>query len=140
AAPGWMHGDDGHFGSVQHVELFGPFPSRPKINDVVGVMNKAATQDVAGVLVWPVIRAMLRRGHAPDASTARAVALVDDWVRHGATTNGRPAGGPIPFAGAAVFDAAYSHIFDAVMKPRYGSLLPAFETLLGRDPSYIDKD
>jgi acyl-homoserine lactone acylase PvdQ len=140
AAPGWMHGDDGHFGSVQHVELFGPFPKRPRINDVVGVMNKAATQDVAGVLVWPVIRAMLRRGHAPDAATAQAVALVDDWVRHGATTNGRPAGGPIPFAGAAVFDAAYAHMFDAVMKPRYGSLLTAFENLLGRDPSYIDKD
>jgi hypothetical protein len=125
---------------VQHVELFGPFPNHPKINDVVGVMNKAATQSDAGLLVWPVIRAMLRRGHAPDAATARAVSLVDDWVGHDAPTIGRPAGGPIPFAGAAVFNAAWPHIFDAVMAPRFGSLLPAFESLLGRDPSYVDKD
>jgi hypothetical protein len=135
-----MAGDDGHFGSVQRVELFGPFPKRPKINDVVGVMNKAATQDVGGVLVWPVIRAMLRGGHAPDAATSRAVSLVDAWVRHGSPTVGRPAGGPIPYAGAAVFRAAWPHIFDTVMGPRYGTLLGAFENLLGRDFSYVDKD
>jgi hypothetical protein len=140
AAPGWMHGDDGHFGSVQHVALFGPFPPRARINDVVGVMNKAATQDVMGVLVWPVIRAMLRRVKAPDAQTKNAVALVDAWTRAGSPTVGSPAGGPIPYPGAAVFDAAWPHIFDAVMVARLGSLLGPFETLLGRDPSYVDKD
>ena len=140
AAPGYMHGDDDHYGSVQHVELFGPFPKHPKINDVVGVMNKAATQDATGVLVWPIIRAMLKRGHAPDAATANAVALIDNWVRHGAPTIGSPAGGPIPYAGAALLRAAYPHIFDAVMTPQLGSVLPAFESLLGRDPSYVDKD
>jgi acyl-homoserine lactone acylase PvdQ len=140
AAPGWMHGDDAHYGSVQHVELFGPWPKHPRINDVVGVMNKAATQDAAGVLVWPVIRAMLSRGRAPDAQTARAVALIDAWVRHGAPTVGTPPGGPIPYVGAALFSAAWPHIFDAVMHPRLGSLLTAFENLLGTDPSYVDKD
>ncbi|MDQ6776332.1 MAG: penicillin acylase family protein, partial [Actinomycetota bacterium] len=140
AAPGWMHGDDAHYGSVQHVELFGPWPKRPRINDAVGVMNKAATQDSTGALVWPVIRAMLRRGRAPDAQTAGAVALIDNWVRHGAPTIGDPPGGPIPYAGAALFRAAWPHIFDAVMGPRYGTLLGPFEQLLGRDPSYVDKD
>jgi acyl-homoserine lactone acylase PvdQ len=139
-APGWMGGDDAHYGSVQHVELFGPWPKHPKINDVVGVMNKAATQDEAGVLVWPVIRAMLRRGRAPDAQTARAVSSIDNWVRHGAPTVGKPPGGPIPYAGAALLNAAWPHIFDAVMRPRLGTLLVAFENLLGRDPSYVDKD
>jgi acyl-homoserine lactone acylase PvdQ len=140
AAPGWMHGDDQHLGSVQHVELFGPWPRHPRVNDVVGVMNKAATQNVTGVVVWPVIRAMLRRGRAPDGQTARAVALIDNWVRHGAPTVGTPPGGPIPFAGAAVLDAAWPHIFDAVMRPRLQNLLGAFENLLGRDPSYVEKD
>jgi acyl-homoserine lactone acylase PvdQ len=140
AAPGWMHGDDAHYGSVQHVELFAPWPKRPRINDVVGVMNKAATQDETGVLVWPVIRAMLRRGKAPDAQTAAAVALIDNWVRHGAPTVGDPPGGPIPSPGAALLGAAWPHIFDTVMRPRYGELLGAFEVLLGRDPSYVDKD
>jgi hypothetical protein len=139
-APGWMGGDDAHYGSVQHVELFGPFPKHPKINDVVGVMNKAATQDATGVLVWPVIRAMLKRGHAPNAQTARAVSLINTWVRHGAPTVGNPAGGPIPYAGAALLNAAWPHIFDAVMGPRLRTLLGPFENLLGRDPSYVDKD
>ncbi len=140
AAPGWMHGDDQHLGSVQHVELFGPFPSRPRINDVVGVMNKAATQNETGVVVWPVVRAMLSRARAPDAQTARAVALIDNWVRHGAPTVGSPPGGPIPYAGAALLNAAWPHIFDAVMGPRLGNVLGPFENLLGRDPSYVDKD
>jgi acyl-homoserine lactone acylase PvdQ len=139
-APGWMGGDDQHYGSVQHVELFGPWPKHPKINDVVGVMNKAATQDATGVLVWPVIRAMLRHAPAPDAEAAKAVALIDTWVRNGAPTIGNPLGGPIPFAGAALLSAAWPHIFDAVMRPRLGSLLTAFENLLGNDPSYVDKD
>ena len=33
AAPGWMHGDDAHDGMVQHVELFGPWPKHPRVND-----------------------------------------------------------------------------------------------------------
>jgi acyl-homoserine lactone acylase PvdQ len=140
AAPGWMHGDDGHFGSVQHVELFGPVPKRPRINDVVGGMNKAATQDVMGVVVWPAIRAMLRRGNAPDAQTAKAVALIDAWARAGSPTVGSPAGGAIPYAGAAVFRSAWPHIFGAVMGARLGNLLGPFEELLGSDPSYVEKD
>jgi acyl-homoserine lactone acylase PvdQ len=140
AAPGWMHGDDAHYGTVQHVELFGPWPRHPRVNDVVGVMNKAATQDATGVLVWPIIRAMLRRGHAPDAQTASAVALIDNWVRHGAPRIGSPAGGPIPYAGAALLNAAWPHIFEAVMRPRLGNLISPFENLLGQDPSYVDKD
>ena len=140
AAPGWMHGDDQHYGSVDHVELFGPWPRRPRINDVVGVMNKAATQDASGALVWPVIRAMLRRAKSPDPQTANAVALIDAWVSRGAPTLGSPSGGPIPYSGAAVFRAAWPHIFDEVMGARLGKLLGPFEALLGRDPSYVDKD
>ena len=140
AAPGWMHGDDQHYGSVQHVELFGPWPKHPRINDAVGVMNQAATEDATAVLVWPVIRATLTHGRAPDAQTANAVGLIDDWVRHGAPTLGTPAGGPIPYPGAALLNAAWPHIFDAVMRPRLGNLLGAWEQLLGRDPSYVDKD
>ena len=39
-----------------------------------------------------------------------------------------------------MLNAAWPHIFDAVMRPRLGNLLGAFEDLLGRDPSYVDKD
>ncbi len=140
AAPGWMHGDDQHLGSVHRVELFGPYPRRPRINDVVGVMNNAATTDVMGALVWPVIRAILSRGKAPNAQTANAVQLIDKWVRRGAPTLGSPPGGHIPYSGAALFKAAWPHIFDAVMGARLGKVLGPFENLLGRDPSYVEKD
>ena len=99
-----------------------------------------AVQDVTGVMVWPVIRAMLGRARAPDAQTARAVQLIDNWVRNGAPTVGSPPGGSIPFAGAALLHVAWPHIFDAVMGPRLGSMLGPFESLLGRDSSYVDKD
>jgi hypothetical protein len=140
AAPGWMHGDNEHFGSVQRLELFGPWPAHPRINEVVGVMNKAATQDPTGALVWPVIRAMLSHARAPDAQVAGAAALVDNWVAHGAPTLGSPPGGPVPYAGAAVLGAAWPHIFTAVMGPRLGSLLGPFIALLGQNPQYVDKD
>jgi acyl-homoserine lactone acylase PvdQ len=140
AAPGWMHGDDQHLGSVQHVELFGPWPGRPRINDAVGVMNKAATQNLAAAVVWPLIRAMLRRAKTPNDQTASAVALIDNWVRRGAPTLGSPPGGPIPYPGAALFQAVWPRIFDAVMGARLGTLLAPFENLLSRDPSYVAKD
>jgi hypothetical protein len=103
-------------------------------------MNKAATQDVKGVVVWPLIRDMLGRARAPDAQTARALALIDNWVRHGAPTVGAPAGGPVPYAGDAVLNAAWPHIFAAVMGPRLGKVLGPFVGLLGTDPSHVEKD
>jgi acyl-homoserine lactone acylase PvdQ len=139
-APGFMGGDDAHYGSVQHVELFNRFPKRPRINNVVGVMNNAAGEDQNGYLVWPVIRAMLRRAGAPDARTRRAVAFVDAWQHRGAPVLGKPAGGPIPYPGAAVFGAAWPRIFDAVMRPRYGKTLTELENVTGREASFVDKD
>ena len=120
-APGWMPGDDQHLGIVQHVSLFGPWPGRPHINDVVGVMNQAATQDATGVLAWPVIRAMLRRGHAPDAQTAGAV-VTRRHVASGRLTHGRQSGRrPDPLRRRRGARAAWPYIFKAVMGPRYGS-------------------
>ena len=80
-------------------------------------MNKAATQDVIGSEVWPVIRAVLRRGTAPDALTARAAELVDEWSRAGGSRLGDPPGGPIPYPGAAVLTRSRAHLSDAVLEP-----------------------
>src|SRR5262249_53828299 len=41
SAPGFMHGDDEPYGSVQHVELFSRFPRRVRLTDDVGIMNRA---------------------------------------------------------------------------------------------------
>ncbi len=58
SAPGFMHGDDTPLGSVHRVELFDDFPRRVTLAEDVGVMNRAATQDVRSP-VWPVVSKVL---------------------------------------------------------------------------------
>ena len=68
SAPGFMHGDDEPYGSVQRVENFDQWPAQPQITDNVGIMNRAATEDVRSS-VWPIISRVLRSpGPAPDAA------------------------------------------------------------------------
>ena len=85
SAPGFMHGDDEPYGSVQRVELFDKLPAKPRrCADVVGIMNRAATEDVRSP-VWPVDQqgagdAARRRAPAP----RRSKTILDDWVRRDA--------------------------------------------------------
>ena len=66
SAPGFMHGDDEPYGSLHRVELFDRFPRRPRLTDDVGIMNRAATEDVRSP-VWPIVSRVLRTGRAPSA-------------------------------------------------------------------------
>ena len=59
-----MHADDEPFGSVHRVEMFNRFPALAQITDNVGIMNRAATQDVRSP-VWPVVSRVLRTATAP---------------------------------------------------------------------------
>ena len=68
SAPGFMHGDDEPYGSVQRVELFDQWPKRAQITDNVGIMNRAATEDVRSP-VWPVVSQGASR--RPGAERAR---------------------------------------------------------------------
>ncbi len=122
-APGWLQGDNVRsYGSVHRVELFKGFPRRTTLEDVAGIMNRAATQDLRTVEVWPVIRAVLGSSPAPDARTAQAVALVDAWRRNGASRIDRDLDGKIDDPGAAVMDTAFVPIADAVMRPVLGPI------------------
>jgi acyl-homoserine lactone acylase PvdQ len=127
-APGWMQGDNVHtYGSVHRVELFKGFPRRTRLEDVASIMNRAATQDLRTVELWPVIRAVLGSSPAPDVRTAQAVALVDAWRRNGASRIDRDLDGKIDDPGAAVMDTAFVPIADAVMRPVLG---PVTEELM----------
>jgi hypothetical protein len=66
SAPGFMHGDDEPYGSVHRLELFDRFPRPPRLTDDVGIMNRAATEDVRSP-VWPIVSRVLRTGRAPSA-------------------------------------------------------------------------
>lgn len=83
AAPGYMHGDDSPYGSVHRVELFDRWPWRPTLADTVGIMNRAATEDVRAP-VWPVVSRLLRTGPPPSPLAGRVVDVLDDWVERDA--------------------------------------------------------
>jgi acyl-homoserine lactone acylase PvdQ len=143
AAPGFMHGDDEPYGSVHRVELFDGFPRRPRLVDVVGIMNRAATEDVRSP-VWPVVSAVLRRGPAPNARDRRVVEILNDWVRRDAPRLDTDGDGLYDEAGPALMDAVWRPIADAVMGPVFGDLLEDLDDVRGlggpSGQSYVDKD
>jgi len=145
------------YGSVQRVELLRPALASTRkhtLAGVTGAANAAATQDLRVTDVWPSIRAVLRTGTAPSARAEAAVTLVDAWRVAGASRIDRELDGKIDDPGAAVLDAAWPRLADAVMSPVLGPLVDRLALLHGRsdDPGpsgsayisgwygYVDKD
>lgn len=143
SAPGFMHGDDSPFGSVHRVELFDQFPGRVTLANDVSVMNRAATEDVRSP-VWPVVSQVLHSGAAPNALDAKVVDVLDDWVRRDAPVLDADNSGQNDDAGAAVMDALWTPIADAVMRPVFGDLTGELDNIRGlgslSGESYVDKD
>jgi acyl-homoserine lactone acylase PvdQ len=155
-APGWQPGDDNHnYGSIHRVQMFNPWPNRVRIQDVVSIMNRAATQDLRATLVWPDIRAVLAGGPAPDALTAQAADLITAWSNRGGSRLDSDLDGKIDDPGAAVMDTAWNGIANAVMSPILGPLTTDLASLETRDGApytgngssfgggwygYVDKD
>ena len=145
------------YGSVHRVELLRPALAvrrKHTLAGVTGAMNAAATQDLRATDVWPAIRAVLRTGTAPSARAEAAVGLVDSWRGVGSSRIDRDLDGKIDDPGAAVLDAAWPRLADAVMSPVLGPLVDRLARLMGRsdDPAskgsayisgwygYVDKD
>jgi hypothetical protein len=143
SAPGFLPGDDEPYGSVQHVELFAPFPRRVRLTDDVGIMNRAATEDDRA-LVWPEVSRVLRTGSAPSARDQQVVDLLDDWVRRDAPRLDANNDGLYDEAGPAIMDAVGRPIVEAVMRPVFGDLLGDLNSVRGLGGgtglSYVDKD
>ena len=143
SAPGFMHGDDEPYGSVQRVENFDQWPADPRITDVVGIMNRAATEDVRSS-AWPVISRALRRGRAPSARDRQVVALLDDWVERDAPRIDVDGDGKYDEAGPVIFDGVWRPLVDAVLSPVLGDLTDDLDNVRNLDglegASYVDKD
>jgi hypothetical protein len=143
AAPGFMAGDDDPLGSVHRVELFNGFAPDVQLNQDVGVMNRAATEDVRAP-VWPVVSQVLHTGPAPNALDAQVVATLDDWVRRAAPRVDANNDGTYDDAGPTIMDAAWKPIATAVMQPVFGPLTSNLDDLQGlgslSGESYVDKD
>ncbi|MEO8966709.1 MAG: penicillin acylase family protein [Solirubrobacteraceae bacterium] len=149
-APGWGAASDNYaLGAVHRVSLYRGFFHGMHENDDVSIMNRAATEDLRTVAVWPIIRRMLRGGRAPSRLAAEAVALIDRWRARGSSRLDRNLDGRIDAPGAAVMDAAWNGIAEAVMRPVLGPLTANLAQLIPTsstpsfDPGwygYVSKD
>jgi len=129
-APGWgAASDQWEQGPIHRVQLFKGFKEGMSESDDASIMNKAATQDLRAVEIWPTIEEVLNKpGPEPSALAKSAVKLIRKWVAKGASRYGKE--GPKAPA-AAILDAAWTPIGEAVLSPVLGSLLPEFESLAG---------
>jgi acyl-homoserine lactone acylase PvdQ len=149
SAPGFMHGDDEPYGSVHRVELFDKWPWAPKLTDVVGIMNRAATEDVRSP-VWPVISKVLRTGPAPSARDQQVVDVLDEWVGRDAPRLDADGDTRYDDAGPAIMDAlwdtnaAWPSLGEVVLGDRLGGLTADVNSVRGlggaSGQSYVDKD
>ncbi len=145
------------YGPVQRVDLLWIATQRRQkhtLATLVGAMNLAATQDLRVVRVWPSVRGVLDRGTPPTDRARRAALLVDDWLGRGGSRLDVNLDGKIDAAGAAVLDAAWTPLGDAVFNPVLGGLVADLERVALRDDaparggssyiagwySYLDKD
>ncbi len=123
------------YGSVHRVDLLTAAVAGRKKHSLVSVtaaMNKAATQDLRALRVWPVIRDVLRTAPGPSARAEAAAALLDSWRAAGSSRLDRELDGKIDDPGAAVMDAAWPRLADAVMSPVLGPLVDELARLHGR--------
>jgi acyl-homoserine lactone acylase PvdQ len=143
SAPGFMHGDDEPYGSVQRVEMFDQWPRKARIRNVVGIMNRAATEDVRSP-VWPVVSQVLNTGPAPSPLDQQVVDLLDAWVADDAPRVDADGNGDFDSAGPTIMDDLWRPIADAVMQPVLGDLLDDVNAVRGlggaSGESYVDKD
>ena len=149
-APDWGAASDNYtYGSVHRVQLYAGFHAGMHQNDDASIMNRAANQDLRAVRVWQVIGEAIAGGPAPTALAQQAANLVSAWVSSGASRLGDDATGKIDDPGAAILDAAWSPIADAVLAPVLGDLTNQLASLNPRDSNpafdggwygYVDKD
>jgi acyl-homoserine lactone acylase PvdQ len=145
------------FGAVQRMELIrAELAKRSKhtLATAAAALNAAATQDLRVLHVWPLIRAVLRTGPAPTARAEEAAALVTSWGAAGGSRLDRDLDGKIDVPGAAVLDAAWPALANAVLSPVLGPLVDRLHELHPRsddpDPGgsaylsgwygYVEKD
>jgi acyl-homoserine lactone acylase PvdQ len=120
-APEWGAASDNYdYGAVHRVQLYTGFKSGMTEADDVSIMNRAATQDLRAVKVWPVILKVLEGGKAPSKLAEEAANLVTTWAASGASRVGVKEPGRPENPGAAVLDQAWRGIGEAVLGPELG--------------------
>jgi acyl-homoserine lactone acylase PvdQ len=128
-APEWGAASDQYsYGPIQRVQMYRGFTTGMNEASDAGIMNRAANEDLRGLDVWPTIKEVLATGPAPSKLAEEAVNMVSAWSATGASRMGinRPSA-----PAAAVIDAVWTPIGEAVLGPVLGSLLPEFKSMVG---------
>ncbi|HVI35481.1 MAG TPA: penicillin acylase family protein, partial [Gaiellales bacterium] len=118
--------DQWSYGSIQRVDLLNRNTNAHAKNTLAtltGAMNAAATQDVRTIEFLPVLAQVLKGSAAPSARSQRMLALLEAWRAHGGSRLDRNLDGKIDDPGAAIMDAAWPRLADAVMTPVLGQPL-----------------
>ena len=92
-------------------------------------MNAAATQDLRAVDVVPELAVALRGAAPPSPRARQMLSLLQAWRSDGASRLDRDLDGKIDDPGAAIIDAAWPRIADAVMGSVLGPQLNELATL-----------
>ncbi len=132
-APEWgAASDNWAYGPIHRSQLFTGFAEGMTEASDVSIMNKAATQDLRAVAVWPTIEEVLNSpGPAPSALALEARKTIAKWVKQGASRYGKE--GPKAPA-AAILDTAWTPIGEAVLKPVLGEgLTNELKGIIGPD-------
>ncbi len=151
-APGWGAASDNYdYGPIQRVQMYNGFTNKETEAGDVSIMNKAATEDLRATMIWPVIQRVLEATEAPTPLAKEADKVMNKWIKKGASLYGveQP-----KEPGAAVMDAVWAPLAEAVMSPVLGEVLPEFRSIVGIDDrpnsagssfgggwyGYVDKD
>jgi acyl-homoserine lactone acylase PvdQ len=136
-AVGWTAADDEWaYGSVYRSLLLQHAVARRSthsLGSLVAAMNRAATQDLRSAADLPAIKAVLQTGSAPSPREQQMLDLLDRWRTEGSSRLDRDLDGKIDAPGAAIMDAAWPRIADAVMSPVLGPQLADLASLISRD-------
>jgi hypothetical protein len=108
---------------------------RHTLASVVAAMNRAAATDLRVTRVWPVVAEVLGRGLPTPvpAPLGRMVQLLNQYRAAGAPRLDRDLDGAVDHPGAAIVDAAWPRLEDAVLGPVLGPQLDDLDGLVGRD-------
>ncbi len=157
-AAGWTAADEEWaYGSVHRSELLQHAVARVdkhSLGSLVAAMNRAATQDLRNAEVLPAIEGVLGNSPAPSPRERQMLDLLDQWRTEGSSRLDRDLDGKIDAPGAAIMDAAWPKIADAVMSPVLGPQVADLASLMSRDNKassqgssygsgwygYVDKD
>jgi hypothetical protein len=94
-------------------------------------MNAAATQDLRAVEVLPTLSRVLEG--ATDAHSQQLLQLLQAWAAKGASRLDVDEDGKIDDPGAAVMDAVWPRVADALMRPTLGPLTDRLKQLIAVD-------